>query len=259
MNLDGKVVLITGAGSGMGRAAAELFAAHGGRIVCADISDEAVDRVVATIREAGGTAVGAVTDVAVADQVERAVATATSEWGRLDVLYNNAGLWLVGANGYVEGVTDGPAPLLTEDVWDRTLNVNLKGTYLGCRFAIPAMRETGGGSIINVSSVAALRVGRGSSDAYTAAKGGVLAMTRSLAVEHASEQIRVNCILPGAIATPMTQQLSDTARDGAVDLIPLGRWGTPEDIANMALFLSSDMASYCTGQMFVVDGGYAAL
>ncbi len=256
--LDGKVAAITGAGSGMGRAAAELFAEHGAAVLVADIDGDAAEAVAAGIRDSGGQARGLRTDVSQATDVEAMVAVAEKEWDGLDILHNNAGLWLLGIDGYVEGKTDAPSPLLTEEIWDRTVAVSMKGTYLGCRFGIPAMRRRGGGSIINVSSIAAFRVGSGASDAYTAAKGGVLAMSRSLAVEHAPEGIRVNCVVPGPIETPMSEAIPPDRREVFSALIPLGRWGRPEEVAQMALFLASDASSYCTGQAFVVDGGYLA-
>jgi NAD(P)-dependent dehydrogenase (short-subunit alcohol dehydrogenase family) len=259
MRLERKIAAITGAGSGMGAAAARRFAAEGAAVVCADVDGGAAERVADEISAAGGRAVGVTTDVAVAADVEAMVGTAEREFGGLDILYNNAGYWKYAVDGYEVGVTDAPSPLLTEDIWHRTVDVSLKGTYLGARFGIPALRRRGGGAIINVSSVAAFRVGHGASDAYTAAKGGVLAITRSLAVEHAGDQIRVNCIVPGPIDTPLVRRISDEARAAFGANIPLGRWGTAEDIANMALFLASDEASFCTGQTFVVDGGYLAL
>ncbi|MFN8215250.1 MAG: SDR family NAD(P)-dependent oxidoreductase [Solirubrobacterales bacterium] len=253
-----RVAVITGAASGMGKASAELFAAQGAAVLVADLNGEAAEGVAAAIREDGGKAIGLRTDVSSAVDVEAMIACAESELGGLDVLYNNAGLWLLGAEGYEEGRTDAPSPLLTEDVWDRTVGVSMKGTYLACRFGIPALRRRGGGSIINVSSIAAFRVGSGASDAYTAAKGGVAAMTRSLAVEHAPDRIRVNCIVPGPIETPMSDAIPAHHKKAFGDLVPLGRWGTPQEIAQMALFLASDTSSYCTGAHFVVDGGYLA-
>lgn len=259
MILEGKVAVITGAGSGMGAASAELFAEEGAAVLVADVNRESAEKVAAGIVAAGGTAKAIGTDVSVAAEVEEMVATAEREWGGLDILYNNAGLWLLGPDGYEVGKTDAPSPLLTEDIWDRTVAVSMKGTYLGCRFGIPALRRRGGGSIINCSSIAAFRVGSGASDAYTAAKGGVMAMTRSLAVEHAPENIRVNAIVPGPIQTPMSDALPAAGREAFSALIPLRRWGTAREIANMALFLASDASSYCTGQPYVVDGGYLAM
>lgn len=259
MLLENKVAVITGAGSGMGEASAALFAEEGAAVLVADINGENAERVAAAIVDGGGTAKALRTDVSDASDVEAMVATAEQEWGGLDILYNNAGLWLLGDDGYEVGVTDAPSPLLTEDIWDRTVAVSMKGTYLGCRFGIPAMRRRGGGTIINCSSIAAFRVGSGASDAYTAAKGGVMAMTRSLAVEHAPENIRVNAIVPGPIETPMSAALPAASREAFSALIPMRRWGQPEEIARMALFLASDLSSYCTGQPFVVDGGYLAM
>jgi len=259
MDLTDKVAIITGAGSGMGRAGALTFADAGARVMCADISLESAEETAELISRAGGKAEAFKTDISNADEVEALVAQVEQSHGGLDVLYNNAGLWLYGADGYVVGETDAPCPLLTEDIWERTMNVTLKGTYLGCKYGIPAMQRSGGGSVINVSSTAAFKVGRGASDAYTAAKGGVAAMTRSLAVEHAQYGIRVNCIVPGPIGTPMVGRFHDEDRAKVVDLVPLGRWGRPEEIAQMALFLASDSSSFCTGSMFNVDGGYLAL
>jgi NAD(P)-dependent dehydrogenase (short-subunit alcohol dehydrogenase family) len=260
MRLENKVAVITGGGSGMGRAASLRFAREGAAVVIADTDEAAARSVGDEVAASGGRALALRTDVSQARDVEAMVAEAEAAFGGLDVLYNNAGYWRYATDGYEPGVTDGPSPLLTEEIWDRTVNVSLKGTYLGARYGIPAMRRRGGGgSIINCSSVAAFRVGHGASDAYTAAKGGVLAITRSLAVEHGPEGIRVNCIVPGPIETPLVERISPEARKAFGANVPLGRWGRPEDIANMALFLASSESAYCTGQTFVVDGGYLAL
>jgi NAD(P)-dependent dehydrogenase (short-subunit alcohol dehydrogenase family) len=260
LRLDGKVAMITGAGSGQGRAAALLFARQGAAVTVAELNPEAGLDVAGQIRSEGGRAVAVSCDVALAGQVEEAVERTVSEFGGLDVLYNNAGVWYAAGGDYRPGITDAPSPLLEENIWERTIDVNLKGTYLCCKYGIPAMRDTGrGGAIVNVSSIAAVRVGRGASDAYTAAKGGILAMTRTLAVEHAQYGIRCNCLIPGPIATPMVGEMTPAKEEWARQMVPLGRWGQPEDIANMALFLVSDQASWITGQFFVVDGGYTAV
>jgi NAD(P)-dependent dehydrogenase (short-subunit alcohol dehydrogenase family) len=251
--------MITGSGSGQGRAAARLFARRGASVVVAEIDGEAGKATAREISEGGGRAFALACDVSRAEQVEAAVAAAVDEFGRLDVLYNNAGLWYPARGNYRPGVTDAPSPLLEENIWERTIAVNLKGVYLGCKFAIPRMREAGGGSIINTSSIAALRVGRGASDAYTAAKGGVIAITRTLAVEHARYGIRCNCIIPGAVRTPLVGEITPEYEETVRKTIPMARWGEPEDIARMALFLASEESSWVTGAMFVVDGGFTAV
>lgn len=259
MNLNQKVAIITGAGSGMGRAGAITFAAAGATVACVDVNLSAAEHTAEMIRASGGTALPVATDISAASEVEAMVELVEQTYGGVDVLYNNAGLWLYGPDGYVVGETDGPSPLLTEDIWNKTLDVTLKGTYLGCKYGIPALQRRGGGTVINVSSTAAFKVGRGASDAYTAAKGGVAAITRSLAIEHAQYGIRVNCIVPGPIATPLVERFHEEDRASIVPNVPLGRWGRPEEIAQMALFLASDASSFCTGSMFNVDGGYLAL
>jgi NAD(P)-dependent dehydrogenase (short-subunit alcohol dehydrogenase family) len=257
--LDGRVAVITGAGSGQGAAAARLFTSEGAAVVVADVNEETGRQVTDELKQEGARVAFAPCDVSDAAQVQAAVGLAIGEFGRLDILYNNAGLWYSAQGNYRPGITDAPSPLLEENIWDRTINVNLKGTYLGCKFAIPEMRKAGGGAIINVSSIAALRVGRGASDAYTAAKGGIVTITRTLAVEHAQYQIRCNCIFPGAIYTPLAGPFTPEYEEAVRSHIPLGRWGQPEDVAKMALFLASDDSSWVTGQMFVVDGGYTAV
>lgn len=259
MRLRDKVAVITGGGSGMGRAASLLFAREGASVVVADVDGAAAETVAEQVTEAGGSALAVRADVSAAADVEATIAAAEERFGGLDVLYANAGYWRYAVDGYEEGVTDAPSPLLSEDIWQKTIDVSLKGTYLGARYGIPALRRRGGGSIITCSSVAAFRVGHGASDAYTAAKGGVAALTRSLAVEHGRENIRVNCIVPGPIETPLVDRIAPEAREAFGANVPLGRWGRPEEIAQMALFLASSESSFCTGQTFVVDGGYLAL
>ena len=257
--LDGRVAVITGAGSGQGAAAARLFASEGCAVVVADVNEETGQQVTGELKSSAAQAAFASCDVSDAAQVRAMIGLATSEFGRLDVLYNNAGLWFSAQGNYRPGVTDAPSPLLEENIWDRTINVNLKGTYLGCKYAIPEMQKVGGGSIINASSIAAVRVGRGASDAYTAAKGGIVTITRTLAVEHAQYQIRCNCIIPGAIHTPLAGPFTPEYEKAVEGHIPLGRWGQPEDVAKMALFLACEDSSWITGQFFVVDGGYTAV
>lgn len=258
--LDGKVAIITGAGSGQGRAAARLFASEGACVVIGEIHEDNGRSAAEEIVAEGGHAVFAPCDVSQEPQVKAMIDLAVGTYGRVDILYNNAGLWLSARGNYRPGVTDAPSPLLEDNVWERTIGVNLKGVYLGCKYAIPEMRRAGAGSIINTSSIAALRTGRGgNSDAYTAAKGGVIAITRTLAVEHAPYQIRCNCIIPGAIHTPLAGPFTPEYEEAVRQSIPLGRWGRPEDVAKLALFLASDDSSWITGQFFVVDGGYTAV
>jgi NAD(P)-dependent dehydrogenase (short-subunit alcohol dehydrogenase family) len=247
--LEGKVALITGGGSGIGRAASLLFAAEGASVVVGDRDERGGRETVALLKARRDKAVFVHADISRAADVARLVETTQARFGGLHVLYNNAGIW---------SPRDGPSPNVTEEVWDEVLDVNLKGTFLGCKYGIPAM--TAGGSIINMTSIAALRAGKDTTDAYAASKGGVLSLTRFVAAQHGTRGIRCNCIAPGTIDTPMTAASYDEPgiRQYWRDHTALGRVGRPEEVAYVALFLASNESSYITGQVVVVDGGYMA-
>lgn len=249
--LDGKVALITGAGNGMGRCAAELFAAESARIVVADFDEELGAGAVAAIEAAGGEAAFVKVDVSSSDDVEAMIRFGTERFGGLHVLYNNAGIFPADDGGTTE---------TPESTWERVMDVNLKGVWLGCKFGIPAMLESGGGSIVNVASFVAIMGAATAQIAYTASKGGVLSMTREIAVEYARQGIRANSLCPGPIATPMIEELmSDPARrQRRLVHIPMGRLGRAEELARAALFLASDESSFMTGTQLVVDGGITA-
>ena len=249
--LDGKVALITGAGNGMGRCAADLFAGEGARVVVADFDEELGTGAVAAIEAAGGEAAFVQVDVSSGDDVEAMVRFAMDRFGALHVLYNNAGIFPADDGGAIE---------TPEPTWERVMDVNLKGVWLGCKHGIPAMLASGGGSIVNVASFVALMGAATAQIAYTASKGGVLSMTREIAVEYARQGIRANSLCPGPIATPMLEELmSDPARrQRRLVHIPMGRLGRAEELAKAALFLASDESSFMTGAQLVVDGGITA-
>jgi NAD(P)-dependent dehydrogenase (short-subunit alcohol dehydrogenase family) len=251
MRLDGKVALITGAASGIGLETARRFAAEGAAVVCADLDGEGAERTAAELTEAGGRAVGMAADVSSAADAAAMVAMAEDTYGALHVAFNNAGIML-GA--------DGDAESTEEDVWDTTMAVNLKGVFLGCKHQVPAMRRAGGGSIINTASFVALMGAATPQIAYTASKGGVLAMTRELAVIHAREGIRVNALCPGPLRTELLMKFLDTDEKKQRRLvhIPMGRFGEAKEMADAALWLASDESSFTTGTEFVVDGGITA-
>jgi NAD(P)-dependent dehydrogenase (short-subunit alcohol dehydrogenase family) len=250
--LAGKVALITGAGGGQGRAASIMFAREGASVVAADLNAEGGRETVKMVREAGGRAEFIATDVARAAQVEAAVKSALSNYGALHIIYNNAA---------VLHRKDGPVTTLDEEIWHQVLDVNLKGVFLGCKYAVPALIEAGGGSIINTSSLAGL-LGVGNVHAYTAAKGGVISLTRAVAIAYAKDKVRCNVICPGAVDTPMMAHVlhseNKRLREGFERSHPIGRVGTPEDIAPMALYLASDESSWVTGSVFTIDGGNSA-
>jgi len=251
MRLENKVALITGAGSGIGRESALLFAREGARVVVVDVNDKAGEAVAAEIREAGGQAVYAHADISKSSEAEGMIRAAETSFGRLDVLFNNAG---------ISHPKDDDAIATEEDVWDLTMNINLKGVFLGCKHGIPALRRAGGGSIINTASFVALLGAATPQLAYTASKGGVLAMTRELAVIHARENIRVNALCPGPLHTELLMKYLDTEekRQRRLVHIPMGRFGEAHEIAKAALFLASDDSSFTTGATFLADGGITA-
>jgi len=245
--LEGRTALITGAGSGIGRQAAELFAAEGARVVVADRDAQAGQETTSAIEQAGGIACAVEVDVAVAAQVEAAVAEAERVYGALHVLFNNAGIFPDGDASPVD--TD-------EEVWDRVMAVNLKGVFLGCKYGIPALLRAGGGSIVNTASFVAVMGAATSQIAYTASKGGVLAMTREIAVEYARQGLRANALCPGPVDTPLLQELlaDPAAKARRLVHVPMGRLARASEIARAALFLASDDASYVNGTTFLVDG-----
>jgi NAD(P)-dependent dehydrogenase (short-subunit alcohol dehydrogenase family) len=251
MRLEGKVALITGAASGIGREAAVLFAAEGACVAAVDVDEKNGRETVATIERAGGKAIFVKADVSKSDDCREMVAAAERTYGRLNVLFNNAGIML-GA--------DDDAVATAEDVWERTMAVNSRGVFLGCKHGIPALRRAGGGSIINTASFVAVLGAATPQIAYTASKGAVLAMTRELAVIHARENIRVNALCPGPLRTELLMKFLDTDEKKQRRLVhvPMGRFGESKEMAQAALFLASDESSYTTGATFLADGGITA-
>jgi|SRR6185369_17225850 len=250
MRLAGKTVLITGSGSGQGREAAILFAKEGAQVVVTDISQDAINGTLKQIADGGGQAVGKTMDVSDSTQVQQAIKLAVDRFGKLDILYNNAGVWL--------RTEDGPIAKLEDRIWDLTINTNLRGMYHCCKYAIPQMIRSGGGSIVNTASVAGL-MGTYSS-AYSASKGGMIALSRTIATTYAKQNIRSNVICPGYVDTPMSKGIADNPKvlQAYIEATPLQRGGKPIDTAYMALYLASDEASFVTGGVFVVDGGVYA-
>lgn len=246
-----KVALITGAGSGIGRQATQLFCVEGASVVAVDINEDAAVETVEIVRGSGGEATVQRADVSSADDCEEMVAVTESTYGRLNVLFNNAGIMDPG---------DGDAVSTSEGTWDLTMDVNAKGVFLGCKYGIPALQRTGGGSVINTASFVALMGAATPQVAYTASKGAVLAMTRELAVVHARENIRVNALCPGPLRTELLMKFLDTEEKKHRRLvhIPAGRFGEAQEMAQAALYLASDESSYVTGTEFVVDGGITA-
>jgi NAD(P)-dependent dehydrogenase (short-subunit alcohol dehydrogenase family) len=252
MRLDGKVCFVTGGASGMGRMAAAMFCAEGARVAVADVNADACETAAAEARKeatGGGDAFPVPCDVTKDSAVRQAIATTVKRFGELHVLYNNAGIMMAEDKSVVD----------TEEwVWDRTLAVNLKGIYLCCRYGIPEMIQSGGGSVINIASFVALLGCSVPQDAYTASKGAVIALTKSLAVQFAPQGVRSNAICPGPIETPLlTEWLLKDPEAKRVRLArnPTGRFGKPEDIVNAGIFLASNESAWTNGAVLVIDGG----
>jgi len=245
--LDKKVAVITGAASGIGRATAIRFAGEGASVVIADLNREGGDAAVRDCRENGGNAVFQLTDVVSEENVKSAIDRAVKEFGKLDIIYNNAGL----------GGAVGPLENTSAENWDKSFAILLRAVFLGIKHAVPEMRKAGGGSIISTASIAGIR-GAAGLHAYCAAKAGVISLSRSASIELAKDKIRVNCICPGLIATPLTYNRLPGGEQTATQLFaafqPWQRAGRPEDIASMALFLASDDSEFVSGQAMVVDG-----
>lgn len=252
--LDGKVALITGAGAGIGRATALLFARHGARVVVADVRADVGEDTVRAVREAGGQATFVLTDVTKEGDVQRAVETTMDTYGQLNILFNNAG-------------TPGPSGKaideISEDAYSRLMDVNVKGVFFGFKYGVPALVKSGGGAIVSTSSSAGLSGSTGI-PLYSATKGAVVNLTKSMALALARSNIRVNCVCPGPVDTQLNLDffggVADPAvtRNAFISSVPMGRIGKPEEVAAAVLFLASDEASYITGVPLPVDGGHLA-
>lgn len=252
MKLNGRVSLITGAASGIGKASATLFADEGAKVIVADVDRVGAEGVVKEIIDSGGEAMFVESDVSRSRDVERMVRMAVEEFGKLDILFNNAGIGM-----------HKPFDETSEDDWDRVIDVNLKGVFLGCKHAVPQMLKQGGGVIVNTASEIGL-VGARNYAAYCASKGGVIQLTRALALELSDKKIRVICLCPGVTSTPLLERGirnspdPEARRASLIEGVPLRRIATPEEIARGALFLASDDSSFMTGAVLVMDGGATA-
>ena len=248
MRLENKVALISGGARGMGAVEARIFSREGAKVVIGDVLDDEGRRTEAEINESGGDCVFVHLDVTSEESWQSAVGEAVSRFGKLDILVNNAGIYRT------NNVTE-----TTAEEWDQVMDINAKGVFLGTKTAIPAMRDNGSGSIINISSVAGL-VGNLMSSAYTASKGAVRLLTKSTAIQYARDGIRCNSVHPGTIETLMTAPLlaDDSYRQDRINRTPIGRLGTADDVAYGVLFLASDEASFMTGSELVIDGGRTA-
>jgi NAD(P)-dependent dehydrogenase (short-subunit alcohol dehydrogenase family) len=255
LKLSGKVAIVTGAGSGMGRSSAILFAREGAKVSVVDCVEAEGKATVDAIRAQGGEAIFVAADVSSSADTERMVRETVETYGFLHILFNNAGI----DHPQARSVTE-----TTEELWDRTIGVNLKGVFLGSKFAIPEILRSGGGTIINTASIAGL-VGTGAEAAYCASKGGVVQLTKQMAIDYAPKGIRVNCICPGAMAEATRDRraaLDDAGkvrRDSLADLNPMHRMGESEEVARAVLFLASEDCTFVNGAALVIDGGYTAM
>jgi meso-butanediol dehydrogenase/(S,S)-butanediol dehydrogenase/diacetyl reductase len=256
MRFDGKVGLVTGGGSGIGRAVAIGFARLGGKVAVADINRDSAATVAATIHAAGGAAIAIAADMTRPPEIETMIAQTLDAFGRLDMLHNNA----FGVPASLQKGRMAPVAEIDDDVWNYTLQVGLTAVMQATRRTLPVMQKQGGGAVINTASISGL-FGDFGIAAYNAMKAGVINFTRVVAMEYAGDNIRCNCICPGAIDTPLLQRSLTTIQgfaDETIAAIPMGRLGKPEEMANVVLFLASDLASYVTGAAFVADGGLTA-
>jgi NAD(P)-dependent dehydrogenase (short-subunit alcohol dehydrogenase family) len=244
----GKVAIVTGGGSGIGEASALTFAGSGAKVVVADFDKDGGERVVESIKTAGGEATFVSVDVSKVEEVESMVKTTVDTYGGLHVAVNNAGI----------GGAQAPAGEYPIDSWRQVIEINLNGVFYGMRYQIPAMLASGGGSIINMASILG-SVGFATSSAYVAAKHGVVGLTKSAAIEYSAQGVRVNSVGPGFIATPLLEKnLDEPTMNAIAAMHPIGRLGTAQEVANLVAFLGSDDASFCTGGYYVVDGAYTS-
>lgn len=245
--LENKVALVTGAGSGIGKAISLLYAKEGAKIVVSDVNEKAGNEVVSEIKSNGGEAIFVKADTSKAEDNKTMVEQAVKQFGGLQIAVNNAGI-----GGPISPVAEYPV-----DGWDKVISINLSGVFYGLRYQIPAMLKSGSGSIVNMASILG-KVGTKGSAAYVAAKHGVIGLTEAAALEYADQKIRINAIGPGYISTPLLNSLDEATMKALVSLHPMGRLGTADEVAQLALWLNSDKASFVTGSYYNVDGGYLA-